>query len=142
MNEIVINGKNSYKDYGLVAREKIVINPPEPIIIQIEVPGRAEVIDASESLTGKMEYKNRSGSIDFLVIGNIRENIDKAVKDLHGKKVSLFLMSDNKSIYEGRIYISDIKVDKNNTYLTLSYNLNPYKKKYKDNSELEFEEVI
>ena len=66
-HSLIIDGKNTYDDFGLIPTSRPIINPSSPRYSYIEVPGMSGVLDVSDSLTGKMSYENRTGSIEFLV---------------------------------------------------------------------------
>jgi len=120
--------KDSYKDYGLVATSKLVVNPPYPIFEFLEVPGKNGQIDMSDVLTGEIIYSNRVGDFDFVVsYGNFEETYLKVLNELHGKKMMIVLSEDPRFYYEGRISINNVKTDKNYNYLSISYNLHPFK---------------
>lgn len=54
-----INGKHTWKDYGLVIGNTDIVGEPSPKTNYIEVPGSSIRIDLTETLTGQVEYESR-----------------------------------------------------------------------------------
>ena len=54
-----INGKHTWKDYGLVIGNTDIVSEPSPKTNYIEVPGSSIRIDLTETLTGQVEYESR-----------------------------------------------------------------------------------
>lgn len=130
--------KDSYKDYGLVATSKLVVNPPSPIFEFLEVPGKNGQIDMSDVLTGEIIYSNRVGDFDFVVTkGNFEETYLRVLNELHARKMMIVLSEDPTFYYEGRISINNVKTDKNYNYISISYNLQPFKFYFSEEGLLE-----
>ena len=55
-----INGKHTWKDYGLVIGNTDIVSEPSPKTNYIEVPGSSIRIDLTETLTGQVEYEQDS----------------------------------------------------------------------------------
>lgn len=125
-----INGKDLYKDYGLVVGNNDVVGIPKPKKVIIEVPGASKVIDLSEALTGKMEYENRI--LNFKLGGsrkvdNWHEFLSIFLMDVHGKKVKVVLDSDPHFYYEGRAEIIGFDRTRHLGFIELSIDCSPYK---------------
>ena len=56
---VAINGKHTWKDYGLVIGNTDIVGEPSPKTNYIEVPGSSIRIDLTETLTGQVEYESR-----------------------------------------------------------------------------------
>ena len=54
-----INGKHTWKDYGLVIGNTDIVGEPSPKTNYIEVPGSSIRIDLTETLTGQVDYESR-----------------------------------------------------------------------------------
>ncbi len=128
-HSLIIDDMNTYSDFGLIPTSRPVINPPEPNYSYLEVPGRSGVIDLSESLTGSITYTNRTGNIEFLVQKNRNwsDVYSELLTALQGKFVRVVLEDDPLYYYEGRVQISAWKSNKNNSTITLEYDLAPFK---------------
>ena len=128
---------HSYKDFKLVPTSKPIIPLPPPKIEYLEVPGRQGEIDISESLAGEVLYGMRTGSLEFLVsdIRKWKEVYGKLLSFIHGKTVQIILDTEPSFLYQGRIYVSEFKSDKNFSLITLEYRLEPYKYNVSDLQE-------
>lgn len=129
MYGMLINGLHSFNDLGLVATSRPRIQLPEPKLEYLQIPGRQESIDISESLAGEVLYEMREGCFEFIVANKNKWNETcHSVKTLiHGKSVKLSLDDEPLFYYQGRMWVSDFKSDKNYSTLTLNYKLQPYK---------------
>lgn len=120
---------HSFKDLGLVPTSKPHVNLPSPKFNYLEVPGRAGSFDLTESLAGEVLYEMREGSFEFLVAD--KDKWQKAYSRLkshvHGQKLTLILDTDSAFYYQGRMWVSDFKSDKNYSTITLDYKFEPYK---------------
>lgn len=131
---------HSYKDFGLVPTSKPVVNLPSPKLEYLDIPGRQGEIDITESLTGEVIYEMRTGSFEFIVsdIEKWQEVYRKLLSTVHGKKTKLVLDTEKDYVYQGRLWVSEFKSDKNYSLITLDYKLEPYKYALEDmkNGEL------
>ena len=120
---------HSYKDFGLVPTSKPIINLPSPKLEYLDIPGRHDEIDITESLTGEVIYEMRTGSFEFIVsdMEKWQEVYRKLLSTVHGKKTKLVLDTEKDYVYLGRIWVSEFKSDKNYSLITLDYKLEPYK---------------
>lgn len=128
-HSLIIDDKNTYDDFGLIPTSRPIINPPSPSFSYIEVPGKSGVIDLSESLTGRVTYSNRKGSIEFLVPRekNWSEMYSTLMSFLHGRFMRIVLEDDPLYYYEGRLSINSWNSNKNNSIITIDYDLSPFK---------------
>lgn len=128
-HSLIIGDRNTYDDFGLIPTTRLVINPPEPNLSYLEIPGGNGVIDLSETLTGMISYSNRTGNLEFLISGakNWSELFSELMGYLHGRFMRVVLEDDSLYYYEGRLTLDTWKSNKNNSTITLSYNLAPFK---------------
>jgi|SRR3712207_806805 len=131
---------HSYKDFGLVPTSKPVINLPSPKLEYLDIPGRQGEIDITESLAGEVIYEMRTGSFEFLVSDPEKWQAihRKLLNTVHGKRINLVLDTEKDYVYQGRLWVSEFKSDKNYSLITLDYKLEPYKYALEDmkNGEL------
>lgn len=131
---------HSYKDFGLVPTSKPVVNLPSPKLEYLDIPGRHGEIDITESLAGEVLYEMRTGSFEFIVsdMEKWQEVYRKLLSTVHGKKTKLVLDTEKDYVYQGRLWVSEFKSDKNYSLITLDYKLEPYKYALEDmkNGEL------
>lgn len=129
VHSVIFGDKNSYDDWHLVPTSRPVINPPEVKTEYVDILGMDGSIDFTEVLGG-VKYKNRTGSIEFLVLNDYVEwhvLYNKILTYLHGKKMRLILEDDPMYYYEGRMSVNQWKSNKNNSTIVINYNLSPYK---------------
>lgn len=136
-HSVTFGDKNSWEDWHLIPSSRPVINPPEPKTMLLDIPGESGAIDLSESLTGYPLFKNRTGSIEFIVSNNFHEAVDIYQKwsdvysdimdHLHNKKMPVILEDDPDWEYYGRLTVNSWKSEEFNSRITIDYNLDPYK---------------
>lgn len=121
---------NTWDDWRLVPTSRPLFNPPPPKVKTLEIPGGDGVIDLSQSLTGYPVYQNRTGSIEFVVLNGFKE-WQEAYSDimdhLHGQRMRAILEDDPDYFYEGRFSVNAWKSDKDNSKITIDYDVGPYK---------------
>lgn len=131
MMGVIFGEKHSYRDWGLVLKSRPVISPPTPKTKLIQVPGSDRVIDLTESLTGAVHYELRRMSFEFLMIDE-RERwpitYSAILSALHGKRVKITLDDDANYYYEGRVTVGDLEADKKAATLTITAEVEPYKR--------------
>lgn len=129
--------KHTWKDWRLVPTSRPVIAPPDVKENYIDISGADGYIDMTESLTGDVKYKNRTGSIEFLVENKESwELVYSNILDyLHGQKKKMILDDDQGYYYIGRFSINEWKSEKFKSKIVINYNTDPYK--YEQKSSLE-----
>lgn len=131
---------HSYKDFGLVPTSKPIINLPSPKLEYLDMPGMQGEIDITESLGGEVLYEMRTGSFEFLVSDpkKWQEVYGKLLSTAHGKNTNIVLDTEKDYVYQGRMWVSEFKSDKNYSLITLDYKLEPYKYSLEDMKNGEF----
>lgn len=130
-HSIYIDDKNTWKDWHLVPTSRPVVNPPKAKTNYIEVPGADGALDISSVFTGQILYSNRQGTWEFRVDPKFMdwtEIYSLIMKDVHGNFVKVILEDDPEYYYEGRLFVNQWLSDKDNSTITIEYNLAPYKK--------------
>lgn len=125
--------KNTWVDWHLVPTERPSINTPELKTKIVEIPGMNGDLDLSESLTGYPLYSNRKGSIEFLVMNDYEKWHDiyqNMCSFLHGREVYMAYEEDPGYYYHGRFTVEQYQSGDNNSKITISYDLEPYKYEY------------
>lgn len=130
--------KNTWDDWHLVPSSRPVIGPPPVKTKTVDIPGGDGLIDLTESLTGYPTYNNRTGSIEFIVVNDFNwqnpnhEEWYKTYSDImsyvHGCSLKMILDDDPEYYYEGRFSVDSWKSDKNNSKITLKYDVGPFKR--------------
>ncbi len=129
-HSITFGDKNTWDNWHIVPTSRPVFNPPKQKTKFLEIEGGNSLIDLSEALTGYPLYDNREGSFEFVVMNDYKE-WQEAYSDIadyiHGQKMRAVLEDDPYYFYEGRFYLNQWKSDKNNSFITIDYNVAPYK---------------
>ncbi len=128
-HSMTIGDRHTFRDFGLVPTSRPVVNPPCPNLSYLEIPGTNGSLDISEAVCGNVTYANRTGSFEFYVKNerNWVEVYAEVMSYLHGRRLSLILDDEPAFFYVGRISVNQWKSDKNHSFLTLDYNLEPFK---------------
>ena len=128
-HSIIISGKNTYDEWGLVPMSPPVIEPPEVKTTYVDLPASHGVLDYTSLLLAETPYGQREGSWDFYVKAgaswaSVYSNL---MNYLHGEKHTVILEDDPHFMYTGRLFVDDWKSDKNYSRITIRYNLDPFK---------------
>lgn len=125
--------KNTWIDWHLVPAKRPSINTPERKTKIVEIPGMNGDLDLSESLTGYPLYSNRKGSIEFLVMNDYEHWHDiyqNMCSYLHGKRLYMAFEEDPAYYYYGTFTVEQYESGDNNSNITISYELEPFKYEY------------
>lgn len=132
---IKIGNKHTYDDFGL-RMLSFHISHAEPYITKIEIPGMDGTYDASESLSGEIHYKNRT----LTAIFDMEEpdsdvffsRYSEILNAIHGLRKQIITDADKNFYYEGRITVSYVQLNFLFYQITITADINPYKKKLED----------
>ena len=119
----ILDKFNTWYDWNLILTAKDV-TPPEPKTYLVEIDGADGSLDLSESLSGRVVYKDRKVTADFWTDhGNRRDReriYREIVRSLHGKKIKLIEPDDPDHYFLGRVNISALS--NNVAYATFKLN--------------------
>lgn len=124
---------NTWDDWHLIPTSRPVFQQGDVKTVYIDIPGADGQIDITESLTGYPTYKNREGSLEFIVANGYRDSwaagFSQFANWLHGKRLRVILDDDPEYFYEGRFKLNEWKSNNDGTWsnITIDYNLKPYK---------------
>lgn len=128
--DYAIIGKST-RDWMLYPITRLEIEPPEPVIDLVDVPGSDYALDLTESLTGRPIYKQRECDWEFIIVAP-RNQWDAIYSDvmnrLHGRRMKVVRMEEPDYYYEGRITIESTKSDKWNGHIKMHGTFDPYKR--------------
>lgn len=138
-HSITIGNKNTWDDWHLVPTSRPLVTPPPVKTHFVEIPGSDEIIDLTDVLAGRPVYGNRTGSWEFLVInsgqlepnsdyGEWHERYSTIMAYLQGREHEAILDDDPGYYYEGRFTVGSWSSQKGNSIITISYNVDPYKR--------------
>ena len=129
-HSINIGNKNTWTDWHLIPASRPVVAPPEPDFNYFEIPGTDGVVDLTETIAGRVTYRNRTGSWEFIV-DNDHEPWDviytNILNYLHGRRFSIILEDEPNYTYEGRLSLNEWRSDPDYSRIVIEYNINPYK---------------
>lgn len=129
-HSIQIGSKNTYDDWHLLSTSRPVVAAPQPKLIFEEVPGSSNTIDLSESLTGAVEYYDRSGSFEFIVENDYVSwelLYSEIMTYLQGRTFKMILEDDPNYYYEGRFAVNEWRSEKDWSKIVIDYRLKPFK---------------
>lgn len=129
-HSVSFGNKNTYDDWKIVPDTRPVVVPPEPKFIFDEIPGANGSLDLSSTLTGFVNYQDRTGSFDFIVLndyGQWHERYSEIMGYLHGKRMRMVLEDDPNYFYIGRFSVSGWDSGENWSTITIDYHLDPFK---------------
>ena len=133
MRGITFDSKHSYWDWGLMLKSPPKITSPEPKTHYVDIPGAHGAMDLTETLTGKVQYKNRKIEMEFVTRAG-REDWSALYSDilseLHGQMKSITLDDDPQHYYRGRVTVSDPERHKALVVLKMTAEVEPFKKTY------------
>lgn len=124
---------NTWDDWHLIPTSRPVFQQGDVKTNYIDIPGADGQIDVSEALSGYPTFKNREGSLEFIVANGWRNSwaagFSKFANWLHGKVLRVVLDDDPGYFYEGRFSLNEWKSNNDGTWsnVTIDYNLKPYK---------------
>ena len=142
-HSIIISGKNTYEEWGLIPTERPIVSPPTPKTSIVEIPGTSESIDNTEVLTGRIQYGQRTGSWSFYfdpewtnedipnsnrlrLEGTLWAKVYSSLLNYTHGKTHTVVLEDWPSIeYTGRLTLSDWSSNGKYSTVTISYNFDP-----------------
>lgn len=121
--------KHSFRDYGMLPKNKMSVQPPDVRETFIEIAGKDGELDLTEVLTGYPSYGTRDGKFEFTVIDRSRWDYvySRLMNEIHGKRMRVVLDEDNAWYYTGRVKVNSFKSKKNTATISVDAHLDPYK---------------
>lgn len=137
-HSVLFGNKNTWDDWRLVPSSRPYVSPPEPKVEQVDIPGSDGVLDLTNALNQFVNYKNRTGSIEFTLMNQLYAQgadaedwevvYSKIMNHLQGKKMNMILEDDPLYYYYGRYRVSSFKSGNHNSTITIDYDVEPYKR--------------
>ncbi|MDN5307092.1 MAG: hypothetical protein PWP16_455 [Eubacteriaceae bacterium] len=129
--DVKIGDKWMEADMGFIFNSKS-ISPPDPNLVTIEIPGTSDVIDLTESISGDIEYKQRSIMIK-LESAQGKDSYYSKFAELanyaHGKKMKITFNKDQGYYWIGRITVASAEPKTYGSTITITATVDPYKYK-------------
>jgi hypothetical protein len=127
----MFGNKHSYWNWGLMLRSAPKITSPAPKTHYVDIPGAHGSVDLTEALTGKVQYKNRRITLEFVTMAG-REDWSAIYSDilaeLHGQMKDIRLDDDHMHLYRGRVTVGDPERAKNVITIKMTAEVEPFKK--------------
>lgn len=146
---------NTYDDWKLIPTSRPVINPPQPKVTSIEVPGANGSEDLSASLTGYPVFMNRTGSNKYLVEPDSYDRwldiYTEVMNRIDGQYLKMYFEDEEPEFYyEGTWTVNTWNTGDIYSEIEIGYDLYPYKMKigyagddcYWDNFNFENDYVV
>ena len=121
-------GIHSSNDLQLI-QQKVEVDPAEPNLNMIDIPGADGAVDASELPAGRVTYKTRKLTWTFALFPG--ENWDAKHRQvnnaLNGRKCNTTLDTDPDYYYQARLSVSKHNVDRSLRQIIVEAICQPYK---------------
>lgn len=131
MRGVMFDNRHSYWNWGLMLKKAPEVSPPEPKTHYVDIIGADGMLDLSESLTGKVKYKNRKIDMEFIIAAG-REDwsavYDEILENVHGKLKKISLEDETGAYYTGRVTVGTPERDGKIITLKMSADVEPYRK--------------
>lgn len=151
--------KSTWNDFHLIPSSKPDVALPQRAYKYVDVPGRSGALDFTNYLTSEPVYSDRTGQWEFILVYEYnRIKIDRhsfitrrneLLDYFDGSEMQVRLSVDDSGdwtrtdwdlviptyYYKGRVYVSGFTPGEQNTSVTLSYRLGPYKYRNSNNKE-------
>ena len=131
MHGVIFGEKHTYRDWGLVLKDRPLISPPSPKMKMIQVPGSDKVIDLTQHLTGDVHYEPRTISFEFAMLAKRNRwasVYSEILNYLHGKSIRIIFDDDPVYFYTGRVTVGELEIAKETATLKMTAIVEPYKR--------------
>lgn len=128
-HSIIISGRNTFTEWGMVPTSRPVVSPPEVKTTYVNLPASNGILDYSDLLMGSVPFGQREGSWEFaLRPGRTWASVYSSIMNyLHGRRHTVILEDDPAFQYSGRLSVNAWKSDPKYSLITIDYNLDPFK---------------
>ena len=139
-HSLIISGKNTYEEWGMVPTSRPVVNPPEVKTTYVDLPASHGVLDYTALLLAEVPFGQREGSWEFVLRpGTSWATVYSSILNyLHGERHTVILEDDPEFQYVGRLQVNAWKSDPNYSIITIDYNLDPFKYKTEASDDTEW----
>lgn len=135
--EIYFDGKGTLVEWGLKLLD-VKISLPDIKEKKIDIPGLDGELDLSASLTGDVQYHNRTVQYTFDTYGSPESwsaLTGRIANFLHGMQRRVIHGFDPGYYYEGRLSVDSVKSSQYTSRLVITGDVHPYKYEVNDGSE-------
>lgn len=108
-NRLIVNGVDLTAEFLMILADGYKLEPPEPKVYTVDIPGGDGNLDLTESLFGDTAYNNRNQEFIFYIIAT--ENFERVKTQvtnfLHGKSYDYEITMDPGYTYHGRFKVTE-----------------------------------
>lgn len=129
MNGVLFGSKHSFKDWGLLLKERPIVSPAPVKSSYVDVLGASGTLDLTE-LDGDVKYGDRNITCKFEVLDDRKDwhEIYSTIQDyLHGQRMKIVLDEDCAYYYEGRCAVDEWASSKVTSTIVIKAVVDPYK---------------
>ena len=132
--------RNTWEDWKLIPTAPPVVEPPQPNLNLIDIPGRRQgPIDLSKYPFGRITYQRITGSWTFLTEPNGHQDrvnkYDAIRRWLHGRTTKVRLEEDQAHYYVGMFTVTPFATGSGPNEISISYSLEPLRYNVIDDTE-------
>lgn len=121
--------KNTWVDWHLIPSSPPMIEPPDPYMNYVEIPGRSlGPIDLTEALGNGPSFINSEGSWEFVSAIDHEDRPElylELKRFLHGRSMKIELEEDPLHYYIGRIAVEKPRTGKGHNTYSFKYTISP-----------------
>lgn len=129
-HSVTFGDKNTFADWHIVPETRPLVVPPQPKYIYDEIPGSSFSLDLTDSLTGLVNWEDRQGTMNFIVLNDFGpwfERYTQIMQYLGGKKMKMTLQDDPDFYYYGRYSVNSWTSDQHWSKIDIDYRVEPFK---------------
>lgn len=130
MRGVTFDNVHSYNTWGLMLQSAPEISPPDPKTYYVDILGAHGMLDLTEALSGKVQYKNRKLKLEFISMAGREEwsvIYSDILAEVHGKVKRIILDDDPKNTYKGRVTVGNPTWHKECVTLSVMVECDPFK---------------
>lgn len=131
MRGVKFNDQHTYRAWGLFLKSAPEITAPEPKTYYVDIPGTHGALDLTEALTGKVQYKNRKITLEFIRRADREEwsaLYSEILSAVHGQIKQITLDDDPAYYYTGRVTVEEPKREGKIVTMKITAEVEPYKR--------------
>ena len=139
-HSLIISGKNTFSEWGIVPTSRPVVNPPTVKTTYVDLPASHGVLDYTTLLLGEPPLGQREGTWEFAVRPGASwiYVYESLMNYLHGVRHTVILEDDPLYQYVGRLQVNQWRSDPKYSIITIAYNLDPFKYNVTDSAETDW----
>lgn len=140
-HSLIISGKNTYDEWGIVPISRPVVNPPEEKTTYVDLPSSHGDLDYTDLLLGEPPMGKRQGSWEFACRpGASWAAVYSSIMNYtHCRRHTVILEDDPDFLYNGRLFVNSWRSNESRSSIVIDYNLDPFKYSVTSSDETDWE---